>query len=132
MIDPMAAILYPQSSQHVTAGPYSPVVGVSREAEIFVISGQAPVNTLGEVVGETLEEQSKITLENCLTQLSAAGCTFEDVFKATIYLTDLANWDRFNEVYKEYLKPPYPARTAIQAGLLPGFQIEIEMWAAHK
>lgn len=127
----MSALIHPHSSQHVTAGPYSPVIGVSPEAKLFVISGQAPVNPAGEVVGETLEEQSRVTLDNCIAQLSAADCSFDDVFKATIYLTDLKNWTAFNEVYKEYFSPPYPARTAIEAGLLPGFLVEIEMWAAR-
>lgn len=128
----MPALIYPNSSQHLTAGPYAPVIGVSKEADIFVISGQAPVNAAGEVVGETLAEQSRVTLDNCMTQLDAAGCGFQDVFKATIYLTDLTNWDEFNDVYKEYMAEPYPARTAIQCGLLPNFLVEIEMWAARK
>lgn len=126
------AITYSTAAQHVTAGPYAPAVTLSPDAQIIVISGQAPVNERGEVVGDTLAEQSRLTLENCRTQLAAAGCGLEDVFKATIYLTDLAQWGAFNEVYKAVLKPPYPARTAVQAGLLPGFQVEIEMWAAKR
>ena len=62
MTDLMPAILYPKSSQHVTAGPYAPVIGVSRDADIFVISGQAPVNTAGEVVGETLGSVDKVSM----------------------------------------------------------------------
>ena len=127
----MAAIIHPKSSQHETAGPYSPVIGVTPGAKIFVISGQAPVNDAGDVVGETLEVQARVTLENCLRQLKAAECGFEDVFKATIYLTDLGGWSTFNEVYKEYFSSPFPARTAVEAGLLPGFLVEIEMWAAR-
>ena len=120
------------TGQHKTAGPYSGVTGVQPQASIYVISGQAPVNLDGEVVGDTLEEQTRVTLDNCKTQLAAAGCGLEDVFKATIYLTDLATWDRFNVVYREYFSEPYPARTAVQCGLLPGFQVEIEMWAAKQ
>lgn len=130
--DAIDAITYSTAEQHVTAGPYAPAVTLSGDAKIVVISGQAPVNEKGDVVGDTLEEQSRLTLENCRTQLAAAGCGFEDVFKATIYLTDLSEWGAFNDIYKTVLKPPYPARTAIQAGLLPGFQVEIEMWAAKR
>lgn len=126
------AIAYPAASQHTTAGPYSPSIVTSGDAQIIVISGQAPVDMNGVVIGDTLEEQSRVTLENCKTQLRAAGCGFADVFKATIYLTDLDNWGAFNAVYQDYLKPPYPARTAVQAGLLPGFLVEIEMWAAKR
>ena len=71
-----------------------------------------------------------MTLDNCRTQLEAAGATLADVFKVTVYLTDLADWERFNTVYRETFSPPYPARTAVQTGLLPGFQVEIEMWAS--
>lgn len=117
--------------QHRTAGPYTPVVGVPANATLFVISGQAPLDLDGNVVGTTIEEQSRATLENCRIQLEAAGCSLEHVFKATVYLTDLADWAAFNAVYVEYMRPPYPARTAVQCGLLPGFLVEVEMWAAR-
>lgn len=117
--------------QHRTAGPYTPVVGVKANARLFVISGQAPLDREGRVVGSTIEEQSRATLDNCRTQLRAAGCDMHDVFKATVYLTDLANWSAFNAIYREFMQPPYPARTAVQCGLLPGFLVEVEMWAAR-
>jgi 2-iminobutanoate/2-iminopropanoate deaminase len=115
--------------QHATAGPYSPVLEVDAR-HLVVISGQAALNLDGDVVGESIEEQARVTLENCARQLAAAECTLEDVFKANIYLSDLTNWSRFNTVYEEMLPRPLPVRTAIQAVLLPGFMVEIEMWAA--
>ena len=120
------------SKQHKTAGPYSPVVAVDATARIFVISGQAPLDAEGRVVGTTIAEQSRVTLENCRAQLEAAGCSLADVFKATVYLTDLGNWQTFNEVYREYMRAPFPARTAVQTGLLPEFLVEVEMWAAKR
>ena len=126
------AINYPAATQHVTAGPYSPSIVTAGDAQIVVISGQAPVDMQGTVIGGTLEEQSRLTLENCKVQLAQVGCSLSDVFKATIYLTDLKNWEAFNNVYKEYMTPPFPARTAVQAGLLPDFLVEIEMWAAKR
>ena len=62
-------------------------------------------------------------------QLDAAGLTLDDVFKTTVYLADLKNWSAFNKIYMEYLSEPYPARTAIETGLLPGMMVEIEVWA---
>jgi reactive intermediate/imine deaminase len=118
--------------QHVTAGPYTPVVALDGNARIFVLSGQAPLNDAGDVIGDTFEDQTRATLDNCAAQLKAAGLGFDDVFKATIYLTDLADWAAFNAVYRDYLSPPYPARTAVQTGLLPGMRVEIEMWAVRK
>jgi enamine deaminase RidA (YjgF/YER057c/UK114 family) len=120
------------SAQHLGAGPYTPVVGVAAEARLFVISGQAPLNDAGQVVGSDIEEQTKTTLANCRRQLEAAGCGLDDVFKATVYLTDLAHWNAFNVVYRQVMQAPFPARTAVQTGLLPGFLVEIEMWAAKR
>lgn len=117
------------AKQHVTAGPYSPVLEVN-PASLVVISGQVAVNTEGKVVGETIEEQSRYTLENCLRQLEVAECTFADVFKVNVFLTNLELWQRFNAVYSEMIPEPRPVRTAIGAALLPGFLVEIEMWAA--
>jgi len=117
------------STQHRTAGPYTPVVETRGGARLLVISGQAPVDDDGRVIGDTIEDQTRVTLANCRTQLEAAGSSLADVFKVTVYLTDLADWGRFNMVYREFMAEPYPARTAVQTGLLPGFQVEIEMWA---
>lgn len=118
------------SEQHVTAGPYSPVLKISRDADLVLISGQAPLNLAGEVIGDTIEEQARVTLENCAKQLAAAGADFSNVFKVNVYLTDLADWPRFNVVYREMMPQPFPARTAIGCALLDEFQVEIEMWAA--
>ncbi|MDQ6434270.1 RidA family protein [Mesorhizobium sp. LHD-90] len=114
--------------QHATAGPYSPVLEVDA-ARLVVISGQVAVDMDGAVLGETIEEQARATLGNCARQLASAGCSFADVFKVNIYLTDLADWTRFNAVYDGMMPEPLPVRTAVQAVLLPGFLVEIEMWA---
>jgi len=79
------------ASQHVTAGPYSPVLQVT-PGQIVVISGQAAINKEGTVVGDTIEDQTHFTLKNCLEQLQSGGVNFDDVFKVNVYLTDLDNW----------------------------------------
>jgi 2-iminobutanoate/2-iminopropanoate deaminase len=114
--------------QHATAGPYSPVLEVDAQ-HLVVLSGQVAVDLDGNVVGATIEEQTAATLNNCAGHLAAAGCTLADVFKVNIYLKDLGDWSRFNVVYEELMEEPLPARTAVQAVLLPGFLVEIEMWA---
>jgi len=116
------------AKQHITAGPYSPVLEVEA-ARLVVISGQVAVDMDGNVVGTTIEEQTEATLENCARQLASAGCTLGDVFKVNIYLADLSQWPRFNSVYEEVMREPLPVRTAVQAALLPGYLVEIEMWA---
>lgn len=118
------------ASQHVTAGPYSPVLAV-HPGSLVVISGQAAIARDGQVIGTTIEEQAQATLENCRAQLESASCRLEDVFKTNVYMTDLTAWERFNAVYRAFMPAPHPVRTTVQAGLLPGLLIEIEMWAVR-
>lgn len=114
--------------QHVTAGPYSPVLEVDAR-HLVVISGQVAVDLEGHVIGSTIEEQTLATLRNCAGHLATAGCSLSDVFKVNIYLTDLGDWTRFNAIYEELMPEPLPVRTAVQAVLMPGYLVEIEMWA---
>ena len=114
--------------QHKTAGPYSPVVEVDAR-RLVVISGQVAVGLDGTMTGVSIEEQTRSALENCRRQLASAGTDFSDVFKVNVYLRDLAEWTQFNAVYEELLPHPFPVRTAVQAGLLSDFKVEIEMWA---
>jgi len=115
------------ASQHVTAGPYSPVLEV--RGGFVVISGQAAIRHDGSIVSTDFTEQAIATLRNCETQLATAGCTLADVFKTNVYLADLANWAAFNAVYEELVPTPRPVRTAVGAALLPGLLVEVEMWA---
>ena len=58
--------------------------------------------------------------------LAATGCGMGDVVKTTVFLTDLANFAVFNEVYARHFEPPYPARSTVQVGLADGLLVEIE------
>lgn len=116
------------ATQHLTAGPYSPVLEIE-PGRLVVISGQAALNDQGDVVGDSIEDQTRLTLENCFKQLATAGCSPADVFKVNIFMTDLDEWPRMNAVYREMMPEPQPVRTAVQAGLLFTLRVEIEMWA---
>ncbi|ELV8578690.1 RidA family protein [Vibrio vulnificus] len=116
------------SHQHVTAGPYSPVLEIKGN-KLVVISGQAAINLAGDVVGKTIEDQTTLTLENCQEQLARSGAGLEDVFKVNVFLRDLDDWDAFNKVYAEWMPKPYPVRTAVQTELLMTLKVEVEMWA---
>lgn len=116
------------ASQHSTAGPYSPVLEIDAN-KLVVISGQAALDLDGNVIGNTIEEQTKVTLENCQNQLAKAGCTLADVFKVNVYLKNLDDWPRFNVVYQSFFPEPRPVRTAVQTPLLLTFLVEIECWA---
>ncbi len=116
------------AGQHKTAGPYSPVLEIN-PGKLVVISGQAAIDKEGNVIGDTIEEQTAYTLDNCSNQLVSAGCSLQDVFKVNVFIKDLAEWPRFNEVYKNYFQDPKPVRTVVESGLLMTLLVEVEMWA---
>ena len=116
------------ANQHLTAGPYSPVLNVNG-TQLVVISGQAAIEKSGQIIGDNVEVQTELTLRNCQKQLLAAGASFGDVFKVNVYLKDIQDWERFNSVYINYFTVPKPVRTAVETGLIEGLLVEIEMWA---
>jgi 2-iminobutanoate/2-iminopropanoate deaminase len=118
----------PDAQQHLTAGPYSPVLEVDAR-NLVVLSGQVAVDLQGRVAGAGIEEQTRVTLQNCASHLASAGCSLSDVFKVNIYLADIRHWARFNAVYEDLMPGLLPVRTAVQAILLPDYLVEIEMWA---
>ena len=118
------------AAQHATAGPYSPVLEVQAD-RLVVISGQVALDLDGNIVGDTIEDQTRQTLSNCRRLLESAGCTFEDVFKVNAFMTNLDDWSRFNAVYMEMMPEPRPVRTTVGVRLLRTFLVEIEMWAAQ-
>lgn len=109
-------------------GPYSPAVEVGG----FVFcSGQIPVNSAsGKIESEDIKEQFLQCLNNLTSVLKAASLTSDDVVKTTVYLTDMKDYALINQVYGEYFKAPYPARTAVAVVGLPlGAKVEIEVVA---
>src|SRR5262245_4520517 len=103
--------------------PYSPVV-VSGDR--VYTAGQVAFDETGALVGDSMAEQARRTLENVRACLAATGCTMDDVVKVNAFLSDLAEFDAYNAVYREFFTEPYPARTTVQAGLPPGLLVEIE------
>jgi 2-iminobutanoate/2-iminopropanoate deaminase len=87
------------------------------------------INPEGKMEGDDIASQTLNTLRNCERQLRTAGCELGNVFKCNIYMKDLSEWEAMNAVYAEIMPEPRPARTAVQAFLLNGALIEIEMWA---
>ncbi|MGH9616088.1 MAG: RidA family protein [Acidobacteriaceae bacterium] len=116
------------AAQHKAIGPYSGALKIKSGA-IVAISGQGPIDDDGNIVGESIQEQTALTLENCRRQLETASASLAQVFKVTVYLKNIEDWVAFNDVYRRYFQPPYPARTAIQAVLWGGIRVEIDMMA---
>jgi len=108
-------------------GPYSQGIRVDCGSLIFV-SGQIPLHPeTGEIVGETVTEQTKQVMENIINVLAEAGVDFTTVAKTTIYLVDMEDFKEVNEVYATYFDEDPPARATIQVGRLPkDVKVEID------
>jgi 2-iminobutanoate/2-iminopropanoate deaminase len=119
------------ATQHVTAGPYSPVLEVPTD-RLVVISGQVALDWDANIVGDTIEDQTRQTLAHDRRLLESAGCTFDAVFKANVLMANLDDWNRFHAVYLEIMPEPWPVRTTVGVKLLRTFLVEIEMWAAKR
>lgn len=104
------------------SGSYSP--GILAEGRFVFVSGQGPLRD-GEIVGDDIETQTRVTLENVRSVLEAAGRSMADVVRCGVFMSDLADFDRMDAVYREYFPEPLPARTTIGAALL-GILIEID------
>ena len=107
-------------------GPYSQ--GVIAEGKFLFISGQIPINPeTGELVTGDIEIQADQALKNLLAVVEAAGGSAENVVKVTVYIRDMGNYARFNEVYNRYFSKSKPARAVVEVSNLPkGVDVEIE------
>ncbi len=117
---------------HKALGPYSQAVKAGAGPTLLFCSGQIPLDPrTGELVKGTIEEETRRVMENVRAVLAAAGAGFEQVVKTTIFLTDLGDFAKVNEVYGGYFKADPPARSTVQvAGLPRGARVEIEVTAA--
>jgi reactive intermediate/imine deaminase len=109
-------------------GPYSQAV---KSGDLLFLSGQIPLDpaTMQLVTGD-IATQTRRVMDNLRAVLAAAGCTFADVVRTTIYLVDLGHFATVNETYGSYFEAPYPARATVQVAALPkGAQVEIDVIA---
>ncbi len=111
-------------------GPYAPAV---RAGPWLVCSGQIGVRSAPDgpvLVGGGVAEQAHQALDNVRHLLAGFGLTWEKVVKTTVFLTDMADYATFNEIYVAALGDHRPARSLIAvAGLPLGAAVEIEAWA---
>lgn len=111
-------------------GPYSQAIAANG---FLFISGQLGVTPSGEFAGADVKSQAQRSLQNLQAILSEAGLGFENVVKTTIFLADIADFAAVNEIYAEFFKEPYPARSTVAVKTLPkGGLVEIELIAAIK
>ena len=106
-------------------GIYSQAV---RVGNTIWVSGQIPLDPkTKELVQGDIEVQIRQVFENLKAIVAAAGAGFDDVVKATVFLTDLSHFGLVNKVMADYFREPYPARAAVGVAALPrGAQVEVE------
>ena len=98
-----------------STGSYSPGLTVG---EWVFVSGQGPLQPgTDEIVGKTIAEQTRKTLENVRDVLQAAGCEMDDCVKVTAYLSDIEDFDEYDAVYRTFFTKPYPTRCTVQVAL---------------
>ncbi len=106
-------------------GPYSQAVKVGN---MVFVSGQIPLDPeTGQLVAGGIEEQTRRVLLNLQAILEAAGLGLGEVVRTTVFLADLADFPKMNQVYAEFFGNVPPARTTVQAAALPrGALIEVD------
>lgn len=106
-------------------GIYSPAI--LAEGRMLFVSGQGPVNPeTGQLELGSFAEQARLAFDNVRVQLEAGGTNWEHVVRTGVFLADLGDFPEMNQIYKEYLAEPYPARTTVQVVLPPGMLIEVD------
>lgn len=110
-------------------GPYSQAI---EAGNLVFVSGQGPADPkTGKIVSGGIKEQTKQTFENVEAILNVAGLTFEHVVKVSVFLKNMSDFGRMNEVYATFFRRKPPARTTVQASLpLERMLIEVDVVAA--
>ncbi|MGD9125357.1 MAG: Rid family detoxifying hydrolase, partial [Desulfarculaceae bacterium] len=113
----------------VTGGPYSQAV---IHGGLIFLAGQGAVDPASnEIKIGTVEDEARLALENVRIILEEAGSSLDNILKVTVYLLDMDEFSRFNQVYREFFSGDLPARTCIQAAKLPfETRVEIDVIAA--
>jgi 2-iminobutanoate/2-iminopropanoate deaminase len=112
-------------------GPYSQAIDAG---DFVFLSGQVPIDPkTGELVRGDIAEQTERVLENLGAVLEAAGCSYGDVVKTTIYLVDLGDFEVVNRTYAKRFTAAPPARATVQVSALPkGARVEIDAIAKKR
>ncbi|MFZ1322682.1 MAG: RidA family protein [Ignavibacteria bacterium] len=108
-------------------GPYSQAVGIG---DLIYTSGQIPFDVDGKLVSENIEEQTEKVLENLKSILEDNGSSLDNAVKTMVFLNDMNNFARMNEVYSKYFVNSPPARSTVEVSRLPkDVLVEIEVIA---
>jgi 2-iminobutanoate/2-iminopropanoate deaminase len=110
-------------------GPYSQAI---RAGSLLFVSGQIPIDpATGSMIDGDIAAQTHRVFQNIGAILTAAGASFDQVVRATVYLADMNDFGVVNEVYGTYFSSPAPARATVQAARLPkDARVEIDVIAS--
>jgi 2-iminobutanoate/2-iminopropanoate deaminase len=100
-----------------------------RAGDFIFVTGTGPIDPVAGVLsGDTIEQQTELTIDNISAILEADGASLQDVVKATVHLSDTSLFARYNAVYARRFSKPYPVRTTVGSDLghSPGMLIEID------
>ncbi|RKN66140.1 RidA family protein [Paenibacillus ginsengarvi] len=104
-----------------------------RSGSSVYVSGQGGIDlTTSRIAGDDLATQFEVTMRNIADALAKAGLTTADIVRATVYLSDRSLYGPFNELYRSYFQPPYPARTVVYCELNYGLLVEIDVVATDE
>ena len=105
-------------------GPYSQAIEIN--GMVFT-SGQIPVNPATGEIAATVEEQAEQALKNVAAVLAAAGTGMENVIKTTVFIKEMNDFGKINEIYAKFFTGAYPARSCVEVARLPkDVLIEVE------
>lgn len=107
-------------------GKARPLSPATRAGDFVFVSGQVPLNDSGAVVAGGIGDQTRQVFRRLEAALALAGCTLQDVAKATVWLADADDFRAFNQVYMECFGEHRPARSTVQARLMVDALVEIE------
>ena len=109
-------------------GPYSPAV---RAGQLVFISGQVPIDpSTGNLIDGDIAAQTRRALDNLGALLKAAGLSYANVVRTTVFLADMNDFSAMNQAYATFFSEPYPARSTVQVSRLPkDARVEIDVIA---
>ena len=110
-------------------GPYSQAI---RAGSLLFVSGQIPIDpATGDLVQGDIAQQTHRVFANLKAILEVAGASFDNVVRTTVYLADMNDFAKVNEIYATYFSSPAPARATVQAARLPrDSRVEIDLIAS--
>ena len=112
-------------------GPYSQCI---KYGNLIFISGQIAINPeTNKVITNNITDETKMVMKNINNILKECNCTFSDIVKCSIFLSDINLFDKINEIYSQYFSKPFPARETIEVSRLPkNVNLEISVIAICK